>query len=372
MKLQLHTTAPPETPPVRTWRDGFGRTSLRCLQVLIVLALATVIVLGAIQLKLVVIPVIIALILAAAVSPVTRLMVRHRVPAALATVIAMVLGIGILLAVIGLVALAVANQWATLVKAASDGIDQVQQFVKDGGLPVDSTQIEKATAAAASYLTSGAFGSSALAGLSAVGSIATGLFLVIVVLFFFLKDGPMIWRFLTGFLPVAQRVRAERIGHRSVGVLGAYVRGTAGVALVDTVFIGAGLLILQVPLAIPLSVVVFVTAFIPIVGATAAGVIAALVALVTNGPVVAIIVVGIVIVVNQLEGNLLQPLIMGRSLSLHPLVILLALTAGTIVGGIIGAVLAVPLTSVAWTAIKSWRNDPAEIARTAVETSRRR
>ena len=191
-------------------------------------------------------------------------------------------------------------------------------------------------------------------------------------LFFFLKDGPMIWQFLIRPLPVAQRVRAARIGQRSVGVLGAYVRGTAGVALVDTVFIGAGLLILRVPLAVPLSVVVFVTAFIPIVGATAAGIIAALVALVTNGPVVAIIVVAIVIVVNQLEGNLLQPVIMGRSLSLHPLVILLALTAGTIVGGIIGAVLAVPLTSVAWTAIKSWRNDPAQVAETAVEAARGR
>ncbi|WP_375400792.1 AI-2E family transporter [uncultured Amnibacterium sp.] len=371
MKLQLDTAPPPEAPRPRTWTDGFGRTSLRCLQVLIVLALATVVVLGAIQLKLVVIPVIIALILAAAVSPVTRLMIRHRVPAALATVIAMVLGVGILLAVIALVSLAVANQWKTLVQSASDGVDQMQQFVQSGGLPVDSAQIDKARDTAVTYLTSSSFGNSALAGLSAVGSIAAGLFLVIVVLFFFLKDGPMIWSFLIRPLPVEQRVRAARIGLRSIGVLGAYVRGTAGVALVDTVFIGAGLLILGVPLAIPLAVIVFVTAFIPIVGATAAGIIAALVALVTNGPVVAVIVVAIVIVVNQLEGNLLQPLIMGRSLSLHPLVILLALTAGTIVGGIIGAVLAVPLTSVAWTAIKSWRNDPAEVAETAIQESRR-
>lgn len=372
MKLHQGTPAPPAPKTVRTWTDGFGRTSLRCLQVLIVLALATVVVLGAIQLKLVVIPVVIALILAAAVSPVTRFMIRHRVPAALATAIAMVVGLGILLVVVALVSLAVANQWTTLVKAASSGVDQLQKFVQSGGLPVDSAQIDKARDAAVKYLTSSSFGSSALAGLSAVGSIATGLFLVIVVLFFFLKDGPMIWQFLIRPLPVAQRVRAARIGQRSVGVLGAYVRGTAGVALVDTVFIGAGLLILRVPLAVPLSVVVFVTAFIPIVGATAAGVIAALVALVTNGPVVAIIVVAIVIVVNQLEGNLLQPVIMGRSLSLHPLVILLALTAGTIVGGIIGAVLAVPLTSVAWTAIKSWRNDPAQVAETAVEAARGR
>ena len=331
---------------------------MRALQVLILLVLAAVVVLGALQLKLIVIPVIIALILAAAVSPLTRLMERHRVPNALAALIAMVLGIGILLAVVALVGLAVAGQWSDLVDQASKGIGQLQTFLKSTGIEIDDAQITKARTTAVSYLTSGSFGSSALAGLSAVGSLATGLLLVIVVLFFFLKDGRMIWSFLIRPLPIEQRERAERIGGRSIGVLGAYVRGTAAVALVDTVFIGAGLLILGVPLAIPLAVVVFVTAFIPVVGATAAGVLAALVALVGNGPVPALIVIAIVIVVNQLEGNLLQPVIMGRSLSLHPLVILLALTAGTIVGGIIGAVLAVPATSVVWTAIKSWRNDP--------------
>ena len=333
MRRRSALTAPPEPQALRaarTWTDGFGRTSMRALQVLILLALIAVVILGALQLKLVVIPVILALILAAAV----------------------------LLAVIALVGLAVAGQWKDLLSQASKGIGQLQAFLKSSGISIDDAQITKARTAAVSYLTSGSFGSSALAGLSAVGSLATGLFLVIVVLFFFLKDGRLIWTFLVRALPADQHERAERIGNRSIGVLGAYVRGTAGVALVDTVFIGAGLLILRVPLALPLSVVVFVTAFIPIVGATAAGVVAALVALVTNGPVVALIVIAIVIVVNQLEGNLLQPLIMGKSLSLHPLVILLALTAGTIVGGIIGAVLAVPATSVAWTAIKSWRDDP--------------
>ena len=149
-----------------------------------------------------------------------------------------------------------------------------------------------------------------------------------------------------------------RIGDSSIRVLGAYVRGTALVALVDAVFIGAGLFILQVPLALPLAVLVFVTAFIPVVGATLAGIVAALVALVFNDLTTALIVVGIVVLVNQLEGNLLQPLIMGRTLSLHPLVILLALTAGTILGGILGAILSTPTASVVWGAIKAWNPPP--------------
>jgi predicted PurR-regulated permease PerM len=123
-------------------------------------------------------------------------------------------------------------------------------------------------------------------------------------------------------------------------------------ATVDTVFIGAGLFAFGVPLALPLSLIVFIGAFVPIVGATVAGVLAALVALVTNDLTTALIVVGIVILVNQLEGNLLQPVVLGNALKLHGLVVLLALTAGTILGGIIGAILSVPLTAVAWTAWK--------------------
>jgi predicted PurR-regulated permease PerM len=132
------------------------------------------------------------------------------------------------------------------------------------------------------------------------------------------------------------------------------------VALVDTVAIGTALLVLGVPLAIPLAIIVFIGAFVPIVGATVAGILAALVALVANGPVVALIVVIVVIAVNQLEGNLLQPVVMGKSLQLHALVILLALTAGTILAGIIGAVLSVPLAAVIWAIVQVWTTDARE------------
>lgn len=137
-------------------------------------------------------------------------------------------------------------------------------------------------------------------------------------------------------------------------VLGGYVRGTAIIALADAVAIGVTLFIMQVPLALPLAVITYIGAFVPLVGATVAGILAALVALVANGPVAALIVVGVVIAVNQLEGSLLQPIVMGKSLQLHALVILLALTAGTVLGGIVGAVLSVPMAAVAWAVVQVW------------------
>ena len=341
---------------VGLWTDGFGRFSVRCLQVLIVGTVAVVVIRGALQLTVVVIPVLIALILASAFDPLVRLLERLHVPNGLAALLTLVLSVVVLGGVGTGVGLAVAAQWGTLVSSASDGLDQLRQFASDSGFPIDQQQFQQAQQSVVQFLTSKSFASGALAGLSTATTLLTGLVLLVFVLFFFLKDGRMIWSFLIRPFHGEMRGRAHRIGNRSAGVLGAYVRGTALVALVDAVFIGAGLLILRVPLAIPLTVLVFVTAFIPVVGATLAGIVSALVALVTGGPVVALIVIGIVILVNQLEGNLLQPLIMGKALSLHPLAILLALTAGTVLGGVIGAVLAVPTASVVWTAIKSWND----------------
>jgi putative heme transporter len=164
-----------------------------------------------------------------------------------------------------------------------------------------------------------------------------------------------IWSFMGDQLPKRYRGRADLAAHRSAEVLGRYVRGTAIIALVDAVVIGVALAIIGVPLALPLAVAVFLGAFVPLVGATVAGVLAALVALVSNGFVTALIVAAVVVAVNQLEGDILAPVVLGQALSLHPLTILLALAAGTIVAGIIGALLAVPFAAVAWTVVKTFR-----------------
>lgn len=348
------------TPVSSVWSDSLGRVAMRTLQILLILTLAIAAIFALIQLKLVVIPLLIALLLAAAISPLVNLMRRHNVPKLLATWIALLTSVVVLGGIVTGIVFAVRSQWDELIANASRGLDQLQEFIVSGPLPISDEQLTQAREAAIDFITSSQFGNSAIAGLSVFASIVTGVLLTVVVLFFFLEDGLEIWSFFLKPLRGEQLARAERIGHSSMVVMGGYVRGTAIIAFVDAAAIGIALAILGVPLALPLAVIVFLGAFVPIIGATVAGILAALVALVTNGPVVALIVVAVIVVIQQLEGNLLQPLIMSQTVKLHALVILLALTAGTILGGIVGAVLSVPITAVAWTIIKVWNGPPEE------------
>lgn len=338
----------------RAWGDTFGLLATRALQIIVVLILTTGVVVGLRTLSTVVIPLLLALIFASTFSPVMAWLRRKRVPAALATVLVL-LTIVLLLGAVGwLIVWAVRDQWDELSSQAQDGFAQVLDWVKTLPFAPDHDQLMEWRDSIVDFLTSSQFGSGALAGVGVVTSFVTGFVLMVVVLFFFLKDGPRIWRFLLRPFHGAPLARAERVGAKTVSTLGSYVRGTAAVAAVDAIGIGIGLLILQVPLALPLAVLVFVLAFIPIVGATLAGILAALVALVANGPLSAVLVVGVVVLVNQLEGNFLQPVLMGRALKLHSLVILLALTIGTVLSGVLGAVLAVPIAAVAWGVIQVW------------------
>lgn len=337
-----------------SWHYGWGLAATRSVQTLSVLALVAVCVVVITQLSLVFIPVTIALILASAIHPLVALMRRRGVPSILATWIALIGILLILGGVVWVIVLTVRAQWDDLVASATDGLTEVGAWLDT--LPFDfaTVNLDEVWANVGQFLTSASFGRGALAGVSATASFFTGLALMVVVLFFFLKDGPRIWEFLLRPFTGESYERARRVGDKTVDVFGGYVRGTSIVAAADALGIGIGLAILQIPLAIPLSVIVFLTAFIPLVGATAAGILAALVALVTQGPVAALIVVGIVVLVNQLEGDLLQPVVMARSLKLHALVVLLALTTGTILGGIVGAVLSVPIAAVAWGIITVW------------------
>jgi len=358
------------------WTDRLGAWSTRALQVLLLLTLAGVTVFALTQLKLVVIPVLIALILAAAASPLVMWMRRRGVGRMLSTWITLLGGILVLGGLVTAIVFAVRDQWSELATSATDGFDQLKDFALDGPFPIDQSALDGAWDAIVEFFTSASFGLGAIQGVSAAAQVVTGVLLGVVILFFFLKDGDNIWEFFLRPMHGVRRERGHRIGRTAVRTLGGYVRGTAIIAAVDAVGIGAGLLILQVPLALPLAVIVFLGAFIPLVGATVAGILAALIALVTNGWVVALIVLGIVVLVNQLEGNLLQPVVMAQSLSIHPLVILVALTAGTILGGIVGAVLSVPIAAVGWSIIKTWNESgenvevEAEIADgTSVEES---
>ncbi|GAA2846841.1 putative PurR-regulated permease PerM [Leucobacter komagatae] len=336
------------------WGDTFGMIATRSLQVIIVLVLTTAVVFGLRTLSTVFIPILLALIFASTFAPVMRWLRERRVPSALATVLVL-LAIVLLLAGVGwLIVWAVRDEWDELAEQAQSGFEQVVAWVQTLPFAPSSEQISEWQDAVVDFVTSSQFGSGALAGVGAITSFVTGLVLMIVVLFFFLKDGPQIWQFILRPFRGDALARAERAGAKTVSTLGSYVRGTAAVAAVDAIGIGIGLVILGVPLALPLAALVFILAFIPIVGATVAGILAALVALVANGPISAVLVVGVVVLVNQLEGNFLQPVLMGRALKLHSLVILLALTIGTVLSGVLGAVLAVPIAAVAWGIIQVW------------------
>ncbi len=348
-------------PPSALWADGLGRVGIRSAQVLLILAVAVVSVYALMQIKLLVVPVLIALILAAAIGPFVNLLRRRGLPGAVATGVAFVALLLLLAGVGTVVYFSVRNQWAELAQQASSGLDELEQFLRNGPIPIEQEQLDQAREGLIQFLTSSQVRSGAITGLSLVTEFIAGSILMVVILFFFLKDGAKIWEFFVRAFSGQREAKMRRMGSRTLEVLGGYVRGTAIVALVDAVAIGAALLILQVPLAFPLAIIVFITAFIPLVGATVAGILAALVALVANGPVVALIVVAVVIAVNQLEGDLLQPIVMGKSLQLHALVILMALTAGTILAGIIGAVLSVPLAAVIWAVIQVWTAEDPQL-----------
>ncbi|MCR2764093.1 AI-2E family transporter [Microbacterium sp. zg.B48] len=341
--------------PWSLWADGFGKLGIRAIQIIVVVAVAGGIVFAIGQLTLVTIPLVIALILACAFNPVMHWMRQRGVPSVLATVITMLAIVVILGLLSWLIVWAVRDQWDELYAQAEDGFQKLVSWVQT--LPFDFVQpdqIDEWVNALTDFVTSAQFGSGALAGVGAVANFVTGFVLLVTILFFFLKDGPQMWEFLLRPFRGENYLRARRIGDKTVGVLGSYVRGTATVAAVDAIGILIGLLVLQVPLAIPLAVLVFLLAFIPIVGATVAGILAALVALVSNGWVNALFVLGVVVLVNQLEGNFLQPVLMGRSMKLHAFVILVALTVGTVLGGIVGAVLAVPIAAAVWGVIQVW------------------
>lgn len=351
--------------PASMWSDGFGTLATRSLQVIIVGVIATALILGMLQLTVVVIPVLLALIVASAAAPLMAWLRRIGIPSVFATILTLLAFVVVLGGIGWLVVNAVRDQFDDLSKKAQDGFQSVLAWAETLPFDIDQKQIDEWVGTATDFLTSAQFGSGALAGVSAVANFLTGLVLMIVTLFFFLKDGPRLWEFLIRPFRGSDYDRAVRVGHKAVHTFGAYLRGTAAVAAVDAIGITIGLLFLQIPLALPLGALVFVLAFIPIVGATVAGILAALVALVTNGLVAAIWVVVIVVAVNQLEGNFLQPFLMGRSMKLHAFAVLIALTIGTVLGGIVGAILAVPLTAAAWGIIQVWDgpNTPARWAR---------
>jgi putative heme transporter len=300
------------------------------------------------RLRVIVVPVAVAILFATfLVSPAAWLR-RHGVPNALAALLVLVVSVLLLAAAAAALVPAVAADLDEVDASVQGGVDEAVAWLSDGPLGLSDARLERWQDRAVDELRSqseriagGVFGGAFLA-----IELLAGLVLAIVSLFFIVKDGERMWRFTVGLFPPRARDDVDAIGRRAWETAGGYIRGIAIVALADAILIGLALWLIGVPFVIPLAALTFVGGFFPIVGAFVAGFAAAMVALVAVGFLAALLVVGAALLVQQLEGNLLQPVVVGGAVELHPLAILLAVTAGGVAWGVAGAFLAVPLLAV--------------------------
>lgn len=304
--------------------------------------------------RIVIIPLIIALLLSALLAPAVGWLLRARFPRSLATALVLVGGLAAVVGTLTRVVTEFVGGVPELSKNASEGIRQIQDWLRTGPLHLSDNQLNSYIDEAQKWIDENtqALTSGALSTATTLFELLTGALLVLFATFFFLRDGGRIWRFMVRLLPVNARWRIDDAGRASWATLVAYVRATVLVAFIDAVGIGIFLVIFDVPFAFPLAALVFLGAFIPIVGATLSGAVAVLVALVDSGPVTAAIILGVVIGVQQIEGHILQPLIMGRAVAIHPLAVIVGIAAGVVLAGIVGALIAVPLIAVLNTAVR--------------------
>ncbi|MFF5087836.1 AI-2E family transporter [Streptomyces niveus] len=340
------------------------RTSARAsveLLVILVMAGVTLWLLG--RMWSVVWPLIVGLLLTTLTWPLARFLRRHGWPPALAASVVMVLFLAAAVGVAALIAVPVASQSGELATGVADGIDKVREWAAGPPLNIDDDEITGALDSGMARLQDsvGSMVTTVVTGVSTVVNGVVTAVLALFLMFFFLKDGPKFLPWLARQLPGRLATDIPVVAARSWDTLGAFVRSQAFVGLLDAVFIGLGLWIVDVPLVLPLAVLTFVSAFVPVVGALFAGLVAVLIALVSNGPTDALIVLAVIIVVQQLEGNVFQPMIQSRGLGLHAAVVLLAVTLGASLAGIVGSLLAVPiaaLIAVVWNYVREQLTDP--------------
>lgn len=339
----------------------------------IILVVVTALVWGLAQLSFLVIPVLVAALLAGLLSPVVNAFVRAQVPRGVAVAITELGFIALVAGLLTLVGRQISAGFAQLWDEAIAGLSEVQKWLSEGPLQLTATQLQTYIDDAQHVLQNnqGTLVNGVLSVGSSAGHIITGALIALFVLVFFLLEGERIWTFLVGLLPRAARPAADGAGRAGWVSLVSYVRVQVLVAAVDAVGIGVGAAVLGVPLALPLGILVFVSSFIPVVGALISGAVAVLLALVANGLVNAVIMLVIVVAVQQIESHVLQPLVMGRAVALHPVAVVLSVAAGSYLAGIPGALFAVPTLAVANSAVRyisarAWETDRAPAARAEV------
>jgi predicted PurR-regulated permease PerM len=299
-------------------------------------------------LTVVIVPVFVGLLLAALLQPGAAALRRRGWPDALSALTMLIVGLGVVAGIITLVVEQFAAGYNDLADQVGQGLVQIQDLAVRT-FPISQNQINDAVASAQdaivanrSLLTTGALSTAAT-----VSEVLTGALLTLFTLFFFLMDGRQIWLWVVGLAPVNSQAYLDEAARRSWRTLISYVRATVVVAAFDAIFIGIGLLFLGTPLVVPLAALVFLGAFIPIIGSFLAGTVSVLVTLVAVGPVRALVALGLIVLIMQLEGHVMQPLLMGRAVSVHPLAVVLGIAGGLLVGGIFGALIAVPVIACA-------------------------
>jgi putative heme transporter len=298
------------------------------------------------RVSVVLVPVIVGLLLAAVASPITDRLERLGLHRAVATATVIIGGLVLVSGLVALVAQQISSGFGDLRSSFDDSLVQLQDWLVDLGLRRDQleTFFERVRDGVSGDNQS--IGGTVLRATTTAGHIVTGLFIALFATIFFTYDGRRIWSWLVRLFPARARGRVQGSGVRAWAVLTSYVRATIIIALVDAVGIAIVAAILQLPFVVPIAVLVFLGAFIPVVGATISGAAAVAVALVTHGPGAALVMLGGVVAVQQLESHILQPFLMGRAVRVHPLAVVLVIAVGGLTAGIFGALIAVPLTAI--------------------------
>jgi predicted PurR-regulated permease PerM len=314
----------------------------------------------------IVLPIVVALLLTALVIPFVEVLTRLRFPRGVASLLVVIGSIAVVSLLLSFAGQQIAQGANDLSQQVVTGLEQIRVWLRTGPLHVSDSQLNAYIASAQDAVTSS--NNEIVTRLSevgtAVGHIVAGFFIVLFGTYFFLSDGSRIWAWVVRIFPRAARERADSSGRIAWASLTAFVRATVLVAFTDAVGIMVGAAILKVPFVFAIGVLVFIGAFIPMIGATLSGSVAVLVALVAQGPIVALLMLAVVIVVQQLEAHVLQPFLLGRLVSVHPLGVILAIGCGVLLAGIAGALVAVPFAAAA-NAVVLHLSDSARAAREA-------
>ena len=341
------------------------KTAAWAWRLLVILAAVVALLWAVKRLEVIVVPLALALMLSALLVPVVDWLDTRGAPRGGAVALVLLAGFSILGGILAFVVSQFIIGVPDLVDQVTHSIDSAKKWLIEGPLHLSRQQLDHAGNSAVQALQNNQekLTSGALSTAATITEILTAALLMMFTLIFFLYGGRNIWSYVTKIVPSHVRERVREAGSAGFHSLTGYVRATFLVALVDAVGIGTGLAIMSVPLALPLASLVFLGAFIPLVGAVLSGFLAVIVALLAKGFVYALITLGLLVAVNQLEAHILQPLVMGRAVSIHPLAVVVAISTGGVLAGIVGALLSVPTVAFLNNAFKVLlANDPQEAA----------